>query len=643
MPEATYGWGRGELLVALWLLLPILGLVLWSLRSRARALVKLALAGIEVAGPSRRVHRTRLVLTVTGLAFALVALAQPRWGYRWQDLPQEGRAIAVLLDVSLSMDAQDVSPSRMERARRELLDLADELRGDKIGLVQFAGGAYPRMPLTLDVDAFRRIVRDSSTSTLRAQGSDLGRGIEVAMELLDGVPAGDRAIIILSDGEDQVGQALAAAQAAADKGIHIYTLGIGTTEGAPIPLADGGFKKDKAGAVVLTRLDRDLLQQVAAAGAGAYADSVAGTQDIRAIYRDEILGGLEAAELGVRREKVWTERYQWPLGLGFVLLLLASALRPPRARRVASTTAGRAAAMLPLLLLPALLGPAPANAGDAAAAPEATTTDPELQRLLAEQAQRPGDLAVAERVGRALFEAGRYDQAHEVLTGVAQRSLDPEQRQRARTNAGLAAYRAGRLVDAVSEWQQVLGENAEHEAAARNAQAVQEEIQRRLQQQPPEQQPQQGDQGEEGEPQDGEQQDGEQPPPQGDTGAPPQEGEQDQPQDGEPQDGEPQDGQQDQPQQDQPQDGDQQAPPEGDGTREPTEAPPPPDGEQPDEGGETFQAQGADTGEPGEEADGAVHRPGSMSEQEADRLLDGVEEGSPRVVVDPGSRGGEDW
>ncbi|MCK6504577.1 VWA domain-containing protein, partial [Myxococcota bacterium] len=594
---------RPELLALLWLLPPLGLLVLALLRARARAVARLGLVGLEVAPSAARLHRRRLLLAWLGLSLCLVALAQPRWGYRWRELRQEGLSLVVVLDVSRSMDAQDVDPSRMERARRELSDLADLLQGDRVGLVLAAAGAYPRMPLTLDVRAFREIARDSGTDTLKAQGSDLGRAIEVAAALLGPAGQADRAILIVSDGEDQVGQAEAAAQAAAEQGIHLYTLGVGTPEGAPIPLAEGGFKKDGAGQVVLTRLDRDLLQRLAQVGEGAYADSVPGDGDLRALYLEGIRGGLKTAEQGVRREKVWNERFAWPLGLGLGLLLLSAGLRAPPAR--ALPAGRRLAALLLVGLLPAaLLLPAGPSRAQAPAAPAPSPLD----ALLAEQARDPDDLDVAERVGQALFEQGDFNRAHEVLTGVADRSLDPEQRTRARTNAGLAAYRAGRLTRAVEDWDRVVKEAPQAEAAKANAQAVRQEIARRMQQQ--QQDPPQQQQGEQDPPQ---QQQGEQDPPQQQ-----QQGEQD-------------------PQQ-------QQQQGEQDPQQQQGEQDPQPGEEPPGDPGQIQPQDGApgDTG--GQEQEGQVHRPGSMSEQEADRLLDGVEEGKPRVQVDPAARkGGKDW
>lgn len=623
-------WGRPELLAGLWLLAPLLVLVVFVLRSRVRALARLALAGIAAAPSSRRLHGLRLGLSVAGIALCLVALAQPRWGYQWRELKQEGLDIAVILDVSRSMDAQDVAPSRMERARRELTDLAGMLRGDRIALVLAAGGAYPRMPLTQDYDAFQKIVHDSDTSTLRAQGTDLGRAIEVASKTLGEQGAADRTILILSDGEDQVGKAQDAAKVAAADGIHIYTLGIGTTEGAPIPLAEGGFKKDQGNKVILTRLDRAQLQELARIGAGAYADSVAGTSDLQALYGDGIRGGLKTAEQGVRREKQWNERFQWPLGAGLLLLLVASGLRPPAARRVVRTRDRAAAALLAGLLL---LGGSDARAAGDAASPAASPaagpakagSPSPVDQLLAQQAQHPDDLALAERLGQALYQAGDYNRAEDVLDGVAERSLDPAQRQRARSNAALSAYRGGRLTQAVEDWDRVVQESAEPAStktqAQTNADAVRKELAARMKQdQQKKQDQQQGQQ----QPDDGtrEPDKGE-----GDTG------QQQQPQPGQ-QAADPQQQQQADAQQGDEQQDDTGGAAQAQGAQQDAEA-------QQDGGaaqGATAEGQG-DTGQ----GDGQVRRPGSMSEKQASRLVDGVKEGSPHVVVDPESRGGKDW
>ena len=562
--------GAPEWMTALWLLPVLVVLAILALRSRAKAVALLGpLIGAEVGRSSASRARRRLILIGLSLALIVAALAQPRWGFRWTELKQEGTHIVVVLDTSLSMDAQDVSPSRMERAHREVLDLADLLQGDRVGLVLFSGGAYTRMPVTHDYGALRNMVRKANTATLKAQGSDLGAAIRMATAVAGAGENSDRAMIIISDGEDQVGNAQAAAEEAVEAGVHIFAIGIGTTDGAPIPLASGGFKKDEAGELVLSRIEEDTLQMVAQIGGGAYVRSVAGSGDIRALYQDEILGKLKREEQISRREKVWLERFQWPLGLAWLLGLAAFAVR------------GRVAVVLLVLALGA--GSQPAHAQDSS-----------VEALTKAQTANPDDLSVAERLGGALFKAGQFNQAEAVLGSVADRSKDSDARARARYNASLAAYKAGRLTAALEGWQRVLQDHPEHPGAKKNAGAVQAEIQKRLGEDPP---PQDGD----GESEDG---DGEQEPPEdgGDTGAP-----------------------------------------QNDGTREP---PPPPEGgdtgaAEPPEDSESQPAEpaGGDTGSaPAEPVEVK-----EISQSEAERMFDAVQEGDPRVVINPDSKGGNDW
>ncbi|MEC8423402.1 MAG: hypothetical protein VX000_06470, partial [Myxococcota bacterium] len=332
----------------------------------------------------------------------------------------------------------------------------------------------------------------------------------------------------------------------------------------------------------------------------------------------EIRGRLQGAELEVRRERVWTERHPWPLGLSVALILLASMLRPGRLRLPGAA----------LSLAFGIIIARPAVAADMDLA-----TD-----LAARQADAPDDLLLAEQLGQALFEAGRFNQAHQVLAGVAERTLDADQRNRARTNAGLAAYQAGRLTQAVEDWQRVLQDEPEHPAASANAQAVQQEIRRRMgQETPPD-----GNQGQDGQQQDGQQQDGQQQDGQQQDGQQ-QDGQQ---QDGQQQDGQQQDGQQDDPL---PTDGTRPDDPEADSMA--TEAPGQ-RGEIDEKGPAEAEGQAdadpasiasRDTGAGDGEDAPPLGRPGEISPEEAIRLLEGVEEGTPRVPATRHRPGDKDW
>lgn len=595
--------GAPQWLHLLWLLPPVVGLLVWAARARQRGVQALIGAGLlarELPPDLERRRAWAATLALLGLAAVALAAAQPRWGFTWVERPLRGVEVVLLLDVSRSMDARDVEPSRLERARREASDLLDRLSGDRVGLVVFAAGAYPRVPLTLDHRALRGILAQTDTTLLQAQGSNLGGAVREALALFGPAGDADRAIIVLSDGEAWDSATAEAAQEAAAQGVRLYTIAIGGEDGAPIPEPGGGFKLDRTGRVVLSRVNEEALRGLAQATGGAAVRSVAGAADANALVA-ELRAALTRTTEERRAERVWDERFQWPLAAGLGLLLLSRGLGDRRA-----------ALSLALLLL-AL--PARANPAAEARTLLAQGRHQEAVALLAQaQVDQPGDVGLAFALAEALYRAGRYEEAARAYEQLAARAPEPGQRRDAGYNAGLAAYQAGRLDDAVAAWQQVLEQDPEHAAARHNAEQVQQEIAARLQPPPPQQ--------------------GEEQPQDGEAGDPPQEGEDGaaQPQPGQPA-GQPPSAAPD-PRQQAPQARPEDAAPPSDGTR--PEAP---------EGG-TRAGEGAPQGEasPEGQADpleggGGV---GEMSPQEALRVLEGVEEGQPRVVI-RGQAQEKDW
>jgi Ca-activated chloride channel family protein len=395
-----------------------------------------------------------------------------------------------------------------------VIDLLELLQSDRVGVVIFAAGAYPRVPLTTDYVALRRILEDTSPSMLRAQGSDLAAAMTESLKLFGEDRGADRAIVVISDGESHSGALDEVGATLKEAGVRVYALGVGTPDGAPIPEAKGGFKLDRSGQMVLSRLDESALSQLAAATGGATIRSVASASDTA-----QIVGELRASMVRQteesRRQRVWNERFQWPLAAGLGLMVLAALLGDGRVRAVA------------LALL--VVGVAQAGDLDDARSLSAQGRHEEALRSYTELlAEAPDDPAIRWGMAEALYRAGRYEDAARGFQELAARA--PERyRADAYYNAGNAQYRAGRLDDAVKSWDQALAARPDHAGAQKNAEQVRQEIAAR-QAPPPESQ--------DGAPQDGEPQDGE-----------PQDG---QPQDGQPQDGQPQDGQ---PQDGQPQDG----------------------------------------------------------------------------------------
>ncbi len=264
------------------------------------------------------------------LLFALCLLG-PRWGFHWEEVKRRGVDIVIALDTSQSMLSEDVQPSRLERAKREVYDLIDMLRDDRIGLVVFSGGAFLQCPLTLDYGACMMFLDYVDTTVVPQQGTNLAGAIRKSVDAFDDLERSSKAIILISDGGNLKGDPLTAAKEAKKRGIRIYTIGIGREdEESPIPLPGGGLKYD-GGKMVTTRLEDKALKEIALATGGAYVRSVTGDLDLEKIYYEDIHKNLEKRQLETTRRKRWEERFQWPLLLA-AFLLFAEALIGERRR-----------------------------------------------------------------------------------------------------------------------------------------------------------------------------------------------------------------------------------------------------------------------------------------------------------------------
>jgi len=232
------------------------------------------------------------------------------------------------------MLATDVKPSRLERAKRAILDLLNMMDGDRIGLIAFAGTAFVECPLTLDYGACRMFVDALDPQLLPRGGTHIGDAIRKAVDAFEGDVKKHRALIIITDGEDHESDLGAALKLAQEKGVVIYTIGIGSKEGTPIQLADEHgrmtYLKDSGGQVVLSKLDEKTLQEIALKTGGAYVPAVSSGIELDVIYRDRIRK-MEQRELESSRQKRYENRFQWPLAAA-VFLVLSEALVDDRKR-----------------------------------------------------------------------------------------------------------------------------------------------------------------------------------------------------------------------------------------------------------------------------------------------------------------------
>lgn len=271
---------------------------------------------------AKRVTRMALLLLATG--FLVLGLANPQIGTRMEEVKQEGVDLFIALDVSLSMKAEDLKPNRLERAKQEIRNLVSRLTGDRIGLIVFAGDAFTQFPLTTDYSAANLFLDAVDVDAVPLAGTNIGAAIEQAMESFDPREQTTKVVVIITDGENTEGEVVETAAEAAQQGVLLYTIGMGSPDGVPIPMYDGSgrqtdFKRDRMGQVVVTKLDEVGLEKIAAVGKGKYFRGTTAQDELDEIYRD--ISALQKKEYGVKQFTDYEDRYQWFLAPALLLLL----------------------------------------------------------------------------------------------------------------------------------------------------------------------------------------------------------------------------------------------------------------------------------------------------------------------------------
>jgi Ca-activated chloride channel family protein len=322
-------WAEPKFLWAL-AILPLVALGLhWSSKSYLRR--RQLAFGEQVAsitGVKGTAWGSQLSLLFS-IALLIVAAAGPRWSWQWVETDLSGSDIMVVLDVSRSMDVKDVDPSRMQVAKRYVQDLLQVAVGDRIGLTAFAGTSFVQCPLTSDKDAVAMFLDVIDTSLIPSQGSNPGGALTLAAKSLTSAAASSKSpkhILLLSDGEDLD---VASEQSLKDaleilnsNHVKISSIGIGSIEGGPIPLKEGGYKRDQDGELVISRLNSEILQRVSKSSSGEYIQANSPNSNFEGLYKRQFLSTTEDAGASSKRQRIWFEKFQWFAGLGLVLLLL---------------------------------------------------------------------------------------------------------------------------------------------------------------------------------------------------------------------------------------------------------------------------------------------------------------------------------
>lgn len=329
-------WRAPHLLWLLLLLPAVAAFFLWALRRRQAALQRFAearLLPILTPDLDTRRYRWSAGSIIAAIGLLLIAVAGPQWGFHWEEVQREGVDLILAVDTSRSMLAEDVKPNRLERAKLGIQDLVAQLRGDRVGLVAFAGSAFTQCPLTLDYAAFGESLRALQIGIIPKGGTAIAEAMRTSIDAFEGHQGKHTALILITDGEDHGGDIDEAIQQASERGIRIYTVGIGSPDGDLIPITVDGqqtFVKDRKGQVVKSRLDEAVLQKVAAETNGAYVRAAGPSLGLDQVYADYI-SKLDKRELKSTMEKKFEQRFQLPL-LAAVLLLLIEPLIGSRRR-----------------------------------------------------------------------------------------------------------------------------------------------------------------------------------------------------------------------------------------------------------------------------------------------------------------------
>lgn len=284
----------------------------------------------DVSGIRSHIRFSLLLLTI---ASVILTLANPQIGSRIEKVQRRGVDLVIALDVSNSMLAQDIQPNRIERAKQSISRLIDELENDRIGLIVFAGKAYNQLPITTDYGAAKLMLSTVKPDLVPVQGTAIGQAIEMAMASFKSEESG-KAIIIITDGENHEDDAVGRAKEAAAAGIQVYTIGMGLADGAPIPVyrenQQVGFKKDRSGSTVITRLDEAMLQQIAEAGNGIYVRANNTQAGLRKVFEE--ISRLEQNTYDTMSYSEYDDRFQYFAGLAIFLMVLNFMLNERKSR-----------------------------------------------------------------------------------------------------------------------------------------------------------------------------------------------------------------------------------------------------------------------------------------------------------------------
>lgn len=323
-----FRFAHSEYLYALYLIPVLIFLIWFSIKKQNQLLEKFANTKLhKILFPLRSTAKIffKNGLIVISVILLILALANPQIGSKIEEVKQVGIDVYILLDVSLSMKAEDIKPSRLEKAKHEISKLIQNLSGDRIGLIVFSGKAFIQFPLTTDYSAASLFLSAVSVKSVPQPGTAIGPALQLALNSFKKDEETQKAIVVITDGEDHEGDLDKVIEEANNIGVKIYSIGLGSPQGVPIPLYNAagrqtGYKKDRNGNVVLTKLDESTLEEISSKANGKYYRGSNTEDELEQIYDD--LASLEGSEFGATKITEYEDRFYYFLIPAIIILLL---------------------------------------------------------------------------------------------------------------------------------------------------------------------------------------------------------------------------------------------------------------------------------------------------------------------------------
>ncbi|WP_205860211.1 VWA domain-containing protein [Polaribacter sp. 20A6] len=313
-----------SLLIIIPAMIVVFLLVLWWKKRTQKKFADLNL--LQSLAPNSSTFKSvlKLVFLLLGITFLVIALVNPKMGTKLQTVKREGVDIVFALDVSKSMLAEDIAPNRLEKAKQIISKTIDKLGSDRVGIIIYAGNAYPLLPITTDHAAANMFLQNANPDMVSSQGTDINGALELAKTYYNNDEQTNRFLIIISDGEDHQEETKQVAQTLTEEGVKIYTIGVGTENGGPIPMRVNGsmigYKKDNKGETVITKRMPDVLQGIADAANGSYIDGNITEKPVTVIA--DIIANAEKSEFETKQFSDYKDQFQWFVAIGLLFLLI---------------------------------------------------------------------------------------------------------------------------------------------------------------------------------------------------------------------------------------------------------------------------------------------------------------------------------